>query len=142
MQATVAEMREFRSVSGGTSVDTRRNFLAGLLVAGAASGLRTPLAAGQRPATVGASQTQATIQDNRPEKPTAEGPSMPSPEKKALEENEKSIKKKVEQLYQLATDLKAEVDKTDSSKVLSTAMLRKTTEIEKLAKEIRNLSKG
>jgi hypothetical protein len=142
MQATLAEKRESESVSGGSSMDTRRNFLTGLLVAGAATGLRASLAAAQRPATVGASQTQAPLQDNRPEKPTAEGPSMPSPEKKALEENEKGIKKKVEQLYQLATDLKAEVDKTDSSKVLSTTMLRKTTEIEKLAKEIRNLSKG
>jgi len=37
--------------------------------------------------------------------------------------------------------LKAEVEKTDSAVVLSVAMLRKTDEIEKLAKEIRSARK-
>jgi hypothetical protein len=71
-----------------------------------------------------------------------DSPNMPLPEKRMLEENEKDIKKKVEKLYQLATELKVEVDKTDSSKVLSLTMLKKTEEIEKLAREIRNRSKG
>ena len=59
-----------------------------------------------------------------------------------MDENEKDIKKKVERLYELATELKAEVDKTDSSKVLSLNLLKKTEEIEKLAKDIRTRSKG
>ena len=59
-----------------------------------------------------------------------------------LEENEKDIKKKVEKLYELATELKNEVEKTDSSKVLSLNMIRKAEEIEKLAREIKNRSKG
>lgn len=71
-----------------------------------------------------------------------DNPNVPSPEKRMLEENEKDIKKKVEKLYQLAAELKAEVDKTDSSKVLSLTMLKKTEEIEKLARDIRNRSKG
>jgi hypothetical protein len=71
-----------------------------------------------------------------------DNPNMPSPAKRMLEENEKDIKKKVEKLYELATELKAEVDKTDSSKVLSLTMLKKTEEIEKLARDIRNRSKG
>ena len=36
-----------------------------------------------------------------------------------LEANEKDIKKNIEKLYQLVTDLKTEVEKTDSSQVLS-----------------------
>ena len=67
---------------------------------------------------------------------------LPSPEKRQLDENEKDIKKKVERLYELATELKAEVDKTDSSKVLSLNLLKKTEEIEKLARDIRTRSKG
>jgi len=59
-----------------------------------------------------------------------------------LEANQKEIKKNIEKLYDLASELKAEVEKTDSVLVLSIAMLRKTDEIEKLAKEIRSRAKG
>ena len=59
-----------------------------------------------------------------------------------LAANQKEIKKNVEKLYDLASELKAEVEKTDSAVVLSVAMLRKTDEIEKLAKEIRSRAKG
>jgi len=48
----------------------------------------------------------------------------------------------VDRLYSLATELKAEVDKTDSSQVLSLNLLKKAEEIEKLAHDIRNRSKG
>jgi hypothetical protein len=58
--------------------------------------------------------------------------------KTMLETNKKDLKKDVEKLFQLASELKAEVEKTDSVQVLSVAMLKKTEEIEKLAKEIRS----
>jgi hypothetical protein len=69
-------------------------------------------------------------------------PFPPGSRKAALEENEKDIKKKVEKLFQLATELKDEVDKTDSAKVLSVAMVKKAEEIEKLAKDIKSRAKG
>ena len=59
-----------------------------------------------------------------------------------LEANQKEIKKNVEKLFDLASELKAEVEKTDSVQVLSLAMVRKTEEIEKLAKDIRSRAKG
>jgi hypothetical protein len=62
--------------------------------------------------------------------------------KTILESNQKDIKKSVERLFQLASELKAEVEKTDAVKVLSVAMLKKTEEIEKLAKEIRSRAVG
>ena len=62
--------------------------------------------------------------------------------KVALQENDKSIKKSVERLFQLASELKAEVDKTDSAQVLSLAMVKKAEEIEKLAKDIKSRAKG
>ena len=68
-------------------------------------------------------------------------PPIGSP-KAALQENEKNLKKKVERLFQLATELKDEADKTDSINVLSLAMLKKADEIEKLAKDIKTRAKG
>ena len=43
---------------------------------------------------------------------------------------------------ELVTDLKAEVEKTDSSQVLSLALLKKAEEIEKLAHDIKTRAKG
>ena len=62
--------------------------------------------------------------------------------KTILESNQKDIKKNVERLFQLASELKTEVEKTDSVLVLSLALLKKTEEIEKLAKDIRSRAKG
>ncbi|HXR32344.1 MAG TPA: hypothetical protein VN830_01450 [Verrucomicrobiae bacterium] len=113
---------------------TRRTFLGGMLFVGAATGLAGSLALSQAP--------------NLPPKPMpgqepdVENPGLPSPGQQVLEANSKDIHKKVEQLYQLATELKAEVDKTDSTKVLSLNLVKKAEEIEKLAREIKNRSKG
>jgi peptidoglycan hydrolase CwlO-like protein len=62
--------------------------------------------------------------------------------KAILEERQKNIKKEVERLYDLAADLKAEVEKTDATTTLSLAMLKKAEEIEKLAKQIKDHAKG
>ena len=112
----------------------RRTFLGGLLTAGLATRFTGELVHGQNP---------KFPQDpkNAPDA-AAENPLAPSAEKRMLEENQKDIKKKVDKLYDLASELKAEVDKTDSSKVLSLNLLRKAEEIEKLARDIKNRSKG
>lgn len=62
--------------------------------------------------------------------------------KAALEENQKDIRKNVERLFQLASELKKEVEKTDSTAVLSMSLVRKAEEIEKLARQIKNRAKG
>lgn len=72
-----------------------------------------------------------------------EDTSEPKIDSKAiLESNQKDIKKNIERLFQLASELKAEVEKTDSVKVLSLAMVKKAEEIEKLAKGIRSRAIG
>jgi hypothetical protein len=78
----------------------------------------------------------------RQDQESENNPTLPNTEKKALEENDKDMKKKVDRLFELATELKAEVDKTDSSKVLSLNLVKKAEEIEKLAREIKNKGKG
>jgi hypothetical protein len=77
---------------------------------------------------------------SKPDEDSARVPA--SARKAALEENEKDIKKKVERLFQLATELKNETDKTNSVNVLSVAMLKKADEIERLARDIKSRAKG
>jgi hypothetical protein len=119
--------------------DTRRDFLSLLTGAGTLTAL-TAFALD--------SHAQAKPQGGQqpPEpRPTVDDPDsvpMKSPAKAMLEANEKDIKKNIEKLYQLATDLKAEVEKTDSSQVLSLALVKKADEIEKLAHDIKNRAKG
>jgi hypothetical protein len=62
--------------------------------------------------------------------------------KAMLAERQKSIKKDVEKLYDLAAQLKTEVEKTDSTTILSLAMLKKAEEIEKLARQIKDHARG
>jgi len=48
----------------------------------------------------------------------------------------------VERLYQLSGDLREEMQKTATTNVLSVQIYKKTEEIEKLAKRLKNLAKG
>jgi hypothetical protein len=59
-----------------------------------------------------------------------------------LAANQEEIRKKVALLYELAGQLKTEVDSTSTDKVLSTTLVKKAQEIEKLAKDIKNRSKS
>lgn len=118
-------------------VNTRRLFLSGLVAA------VTPL--WERCA--GADQHGGSVvgpyppQDNRPEQPTPSGPTIPHPDKKELAQNQEKIREEVDRLFELATDLKAEVTRTDASLVLSATAVKKAHEIEKLAKDIKSRSK-
>jgi hypothetical protein len=134
VEAPCSVSRHGAGSEGGFAVRNRRTFLGGLLTAGLATRLTGAMAQTQNPKLP---QDPKTTPDTSPENPLA-----PSAEKRMLEENQKDIKKKVEKLYELASELKGEVDKTDSSKVLSLNLVRKAEEIEKLAREIKNRSKG
>ena len=86
------------------------------------------------------------VRARRPQNPPSQKDDDPNASKLdpklILEANQKEIRKNVEKLYGLASELKAEVEKTDSVQVLSLTLLKKTEEIEKLAKEIRARAKG
>ena len=119
-------------------METRRAFLAGAVVVGASLCSATSLTGGQSP------DGQLPQQPSRPgrESSNDERPALPDAEKKILEDNDKDMKKKVERLYQLASQLKEQVNKTDSSKVFSLDLMKKAEEIERLARDIKNRSKG
>lgn len=59
-----------------------------------------------------------------------------------LLQNEKEFRMEVEQLYQLASELKKEVDKTPTTEVFSVQMYKRTEEIEKIAKQLKLRTKG
>jgi hypothetical protein len=59
-----------------------------------------------------------------------------------LLQNEKEFRVGVEQLSVLVNELKAEVEKTPTTDVLSARLYKKAQEIEKLAKQIKNKVKG
>jgi hypothetical protein len=122
---------------GNRMIEKRRAFLAVLIGAGAPLILFAHrLRAQGRPAPPPAPQSPQ--QEGSPPDPS----NAKSATKAILEANEKDIKKNVEKLYNLASELKAEVDKTDSVQVLSLGMVKKAEEIEKLAKEIKSRAKG
>ncbi len=76
-----------------------------------------------------------------PGSPGSEEPS--TLERKATErENQKLIRDDVAKLYAMAAELKSEVEKTDANVTLSLSLVKKAQEIEKLAKQIKNLAKG
>ena len=57
--------------------------------------------------------------------------------KKALEQRRKAIAGDADQLMALLQDLKMEMVKTDPQQVISVASIKKTDEIEKLAKKLK-----
>jgi hypothetical protein len=114
---------------------TRKPFLLFLFLTTILLGLAVPPARGQNPIpkAPNPASTPGTDSDNS---------QPPNVDKKLLEENDKDMKKKVLQLYELASQLKEQVEKTDSSKVLSLDLVKKAEEIEKLAHDIKNRTKG
>lgn len=120
-----------------------RILLFAFLLAGAAGSLRSAAQRGQIPGSVAANNTLSKTPNNRTSQgqPTKD-PSLPTPDKQALEKNAQELKTEVARLYELASDLKTEVDHTDTTKVLSTSLTKKAQEIEKLAKDIKSRTKG
>ena len=116
---------------------SRRRFMMALWAFGVPLGIVARVLAAQAPASP--QQRQPTLKD----KDKDDDSNFPKTDAKIiLEANQKDIKKNVERLFQLASELKTEVEKTDSVQVLSLALLKKTEEIEKLAKDIRARAKG
>jgi hypothetical protein len=77
-----------------------------------------------------------------PSEPSGEVGSPKLDPRSLLKLNQLAIKKDVERLVLLAEELKKEVGKTDSTEVLSLALVRKAEEVEKLAKHIKSLARG
>jgi hypothetical protein len=67
---------------------------------------------------------------------------LPKADPRLLKEKQEEIKKQVQQLFNLASELKTEAEKTDSASVLSLPVLKKAEQIQKIAKHIQSLARG
>jgi hypothetical protein len=80
---------------------------------------------------------------NQNAQPTLNSPSFgPDLDKQAMAvENQQEIRLQVQRLYALATELKDEVDRTNSNMVLSLSVVKRAQDIEKLARQIKDRAK-
>jgi uncharacterized alpha/beta hydrolase family protein len=119
----------------------KRNFLS--LVIPAALVVRFGFCAG-----AGLAQSRTAPQNPSPPPPAVPLPTPGLPDgakldpKAILKKNQEQIHSDIEKIYALAGDLKDEVEKTDSADVLSLPMIQKAEQIEKLAKQVKNLARG
>lgn len=115
----------------------RRGFVGTLLAA--------PLLAWVGTALASAAQFGGTPGQHSPQFPNGMPDTSPEPKldpHAVLKQYQKEIQKDVKRLYALAGKLKKQVEKTDSSEVLSLNMIDTAGEIEKLAKHIKKLARG
>ena len=70
-------------------------------------------------------------------------PHMAGPDKKTIDPKlQAELRGEVEKLFQLASELKQQVESTDLNSVLSLGVVKRAQEIEKLAKHIKEHAKG
>jgi hypothetical protein len=121
-------------------LETRRAFVMTIAAAGvflaSASGLPFP----QDPPTPPPRPQPAGIPN--PAEIHANPQAIAAAKRARLRENEKEFREGVERLYQLTSELREEVQKTVTTDVLSLRMVKKTEEIEKLAKVLKAKAKG
>ena len=116
--------------------ESRRSLLRGMVGVVALFSINASAARGQDPFP----KAQSPMHHGEDE-PIA-NPNAKSPTKIRLEENQKDIKKDIEKLFDLASQLKQQIEKTDATAVLSLAMVKKAEEIERLARQIKERAKG
>jgi hypothetical protein len=76
-----------------------------------------------------------------PNRNTLDDPSQLDP-KAVARANQVTIKTDITKLYEMVSELKEQVDKTDATATLSISIVKKAQQIEKLAKQIKDLAKG
>lgn len=120
--------------------ETRRAFVIGAAAAAGALAARPTMLHAQRPITPppppqpAETQNPAAVRSNAAEAAAAR--------RARLLENEKEFRDDVERLYQLTSDLRDELQKTVATDVFSLRIVKKTEEIEKLAKLLKSKAKS
>jgi hypothetical protein len=66
-----------------------------------------------------------------------------SPDSRTMDkQNQAEVRASVEKLYVLISELKEQVEKSDATMMLSVSVVKKSQQIEKLAKHVKDLAKG
>jgi hypothetical protein len=121
---------------------SRRRLLVSSLTGVAALFLRPKISVAQSATSLQNPPATSNSRRDGPESPDDTSLPAAASRKAILEQHQKDIKKDIEKLYDLATQLKTEVEKTDATSVLSLGMVKKAEEIEKLARQIKDHAKG
>jgi hypothetical protein len=75
--------------------------------------------------------------------PGLQGPRPKEPDQKAIDRaNQKELRDEVSKLFEMVTELKDQVERVDAASTLSLSVVKKAQQIEKLAKQIKELAKG
>ena len=118
----------------------RRNFFANLALLAGSLALVREISAAQNPPTPppkpqpGYTPNPAEVYSNPAEAAAAK--------RARLLQNEKEFRQGVERLYQLASELREELQKTPTTDVFSVHIVKQTEAIEKLAKRLRSQAKS
>lgn len=125
-------------------LESRRRLMMTCLGAAGVIASQPLFAALQAPGVRPVPQPKASPNAPNPNYPPGfEGPQATGPDKKAMErEKQQEIKADVTQLYIMVSELKEQVDKTDATSTLSVSVVKKAQQIEKLAKQIKDMAKG
>jgi len=124
--------------------ESRRRLLMTFVGAAGILAVRPLLAAWQAPGVRPAPQPRPSPNAPNPNFPPGlNGPQATGPDKKAIDrQNQQEIRADVSKLYEMVSELKDQIDKTDSTSTLSVSVVKKAQQIEKLAKQIKDLAKG
>lgn len=124
--------------------ESRRRLLMTFVGATGVLAVRPLLAAWQAPSVRPAPQPRPSPNTPNPNSPPGlDGPQVTGPDKKAIDrQNQQEIRAEVTKLYEMVSELKDQVDKTDSMSTLSVSVVKKAQQIEKLAKQIKDRAKG
>ncbi len=122
--------------------ETRRTFLMTLAAAASCSVATHGAVFAQVRNTKPFPTPPASAETQNPAEKDGTTPDPQTARRAALKQNEKEFRAGVDRLYQLASELKQEVDKTVTTEVFSVRMYKRTKEIEKVAKLLKGRAKG
>ena len=125
-------------------LESRRRLMMTCLGAAGVLATRPLIAALQAPGVRPEPQPRPSPNAPNPNFPPGfDGPQATGPDKKAIDrQNQKEIRTDVAKLYEMVSELKDQIDKTDATSTLSLSVVKKAQQIEKLAKQIKDLAKG
>ncbi len=124
--------------------ESRRHLLTALVGAAGVFAVEPLLAGLQAPPPGSGGSPKAKVYPNGRDPNVMQGNDDPSrPDPKAIARaNQVTIKTDITKLYEMVSELKEQVDKTDATATLSISIVKKAQQIEKLAKQIKELAKG
>jgi hypothetical protein len=122
--------------------ETRRRFLMTLAAAASCSVATHGTASRQVRNTKPFPSPPAPAETQNPAEKDGTTPDPQSAKRAALKQNEREFRAGVDRLYQLASELKQEVEKTGTTEVFSVHMYKRMEEIEKVAKLLKGRAKG